>query len=392
VTRRKPPAINITRQRRFEKKEKAMSVEDFVGPRPTDAERSAATTLLGMIWGTHISRAVFVAAELGIADLLADGPLSSSELARRTGTHAPALYRVLRLLAALGVLDHDDAGVFSLTIVGERLRTDAPAGLRSWATFLDAVGAIRGFEHILETVRTGRPGFDLAHATTLFEFLDGHPDRAATFDTAMSERTAAFAASVADGYDFSDIRTVVDVGGGQGILLAEILRRHHHLEGVLFDLPATVARPSAVLGGGGHLADRCHVIAGDFFARVPEGADCYVLANVLHDWDDTAATLILHNCRCAMAKHAKVLIVERRIPEAGGDANPGSAERHQHARDHRRTRTHRRRIRRVAERGGAEVGRHHAGGLPVLRDRGHPGLSRDGPRPHRSLVKTQTRR
>jgi hypothetical protein len=297
-----------------------MIVEDFVTPEPTDAERSAARTLLSMIWGTHISRAVYVAAELGIADLLADGPLSSSELARRTGTHAQSLYRVLRLLAAFGVVD-DDAGAFSLTIVGERLRTGAPAGLRSWATFLDAIGAIRGFEQVLETVRTGRPGFELAHATTLFESLDDHPDRAAAFDTAMSERTAAFAPSVAERYDFSDIRTVVDVGGGQGILLAEILRRHQHLEGVLFDLPATAVRASAVLGAA-HLDDRCQVIAGDFFARVPEGADCYILANVLHDWNDSEGTQILRNCKCAMARHGKVLVVERRIPEGDEDAIP----------------------------------------------------------------------
>ena len=137
----------------------------------------------------------------------------------------------------------------------------------------------------------------------------------------MSERTAAFAPSVAERYDFSDIRTVVDVGGGQGILLAEILRRHHHLEGVLFDLPATAARASAVLGAT-DLADRCQVIAGDFFDRVPEGADCYILANVLHDWNDTDGTQILRNCKCAMARHAKVLIVERRIPERDGDAIP----------------------------------------------------------------------
>jgi O-methyltransferase domain len=113
----------------------------------------------------------------------------------------------------------------------------------------------------------------------------------------------------------------VDVGGGQGILLVEILRRHHHLEGVLFDLPATAARANAVLDGS-DLADRCHVEAGDFFTRVPEGADCYILANVLHDWNDTQATLILHNCRGAMARHGKVLIVERRIPECDNDAIP----------------------------------------------------------------------
>jgi hypothetical protein len=274
-----------------------------------------------MIWGTHISRAVYVAAELGIADLLADGPLGSSELARRTGTHAQSLHRVLRLLAALGVLEQDDGGAFGLTIIGERLRADAPAGLRSWATFLDAIGAIRGFEHILETVRTARPGFDLAQGTTLFESLDAHPDRAAAFDAAMSERTAAFAPSVADGWDFSDIRTVVDVAGGQGILLAGILRRHPHLEGVLFELPAVAARAGAVLDGR-VVADRCQVIPGDFFARVPDGADCYILANVLHDWNDTEGTLILRNCRRAMARHGTVLIVERRIRERDGDAIP----------------------------------------------------------------------
>lgn len=250
-----------------------MNVEDFVTPQPTDAERSAAITLLRMIWGTHISRAVYVVAELGIADLLADGPLRSRELARRTGAHPESLYRVLRLLATLGVLDQDDQGRFSLSIIGERLRTDAPAGLRSWATFLDAIGAIRGFERILETVRTGRPGFDLAHGTTLFESLHRHPDRAAAFDAAMSERTAAFASSIADRCNFSDVRTVVDVGGGQGTLLAAILRRHLHLQGVLFDLPAVAARASAVLDDS-DIADRCEAIAGDAFARVPEGADC----------------------------------------------------------------------------------------------------------------------
>ncbi len=298
-----------------------MTVDDYIAAGPTEAERDAATTLLRMSWGIHVSRAVYVAAELGIADLLADGPLSSGELARRTGTHEPSLYRVLRLLAALGVFAHDDVLGFGLTVVGDRLRSDAPAGLRSWATFLDAIGAVRGFEHILDTVRTGRPGFDAAHGTTLFEWLDRHPDAAAAFDSAMSERTAAFAPSVAGGYDFSDVRSVVDIGGGRGTLLAEILRRHAHVEGVLFELPAAAARARAGLDGS-DLAERCEVVAGDFFGRVPEGADCYVLANVLHDWNDTESTVILRNCRRAMARHGRVLIVERRIPDRDGDAIP----------------------------------------------------------------------
>jgi SAM-dependent methyltransferase len=298
-----------------------MTVEDFVAAQPTEVERAAATTLLRLIWGTHVSRAVYVAAALGIADLLADGPLSSGELARRTGTHEPSLYRVLRLLAAFGVFAEDDARVFGLTVVGDRLRGDAPAGMRSWATFLDTIGAVRGFEHILDAVRTGRPGFDAAHGTTLFEWLDRHPDAAAAFDSAMSERTAAFAPSVAVGYDFSDVRSVVDVGGGRGTLLVDILRHHTHIEGVLFELPAVAARARAGLEGT-DVGERCNVIAGDFFGRVPEGADCYVLANVLHDWNDAESTVILRNCRRAMARHGRVLIVERRIPDRDGDAIP----------------------------------------------------------------------
>ncbi len=299
-----------------------MNLVDNVAAQPTNDEHAAATALLRMIWGTHISRSVYVAAELGIADLLADGPVSAGELAERTGTHAPSLYRVLRLLAALGVFAEDGAGSFSLTVMGDRLRTDAPAGLRSWATFLDAIGAIRGFEHILDTVRSGRPGFDASQGTALFDWIDRHPERAAVFDAAMSERTAAFAPSVAAGYDFSDVRTVVDVGGGgQGTLLRAILRRHSHLEGVLFEVPALTARARDALDDT-EVADRCEVVAGDFFARVPEGADCYVLANVLHDWNDAESTVILRNCRRAMAKHGRVLIVERRIPGPDGDPVP----------------------------------------------------------------------
>src|ERR1700733_8635905 len=180
----------------------------------TATESEAATSVLRMIWGIHISRAVYLAAELGIADLLADGPVDSTELARATGTHAPSLYRVLRLLAALHVLDEVEPRTFANTVLGERLRTGAPAGLRSWATFLDAIGATRAFEYIGDTVRTGRPAFEPATGRELFASLAENPAAAAAFDAAMSERTAAFAPSGARGYDFSDLRTVVDGGGG----------------------------------------------------------------------------------------------------------------------------------------------------------------------------------
>ncbi len=288
---------------------------------PTESERTAAAAMLPMIWGIHISRAVYVAAELRIADLLADGPVSSADLARATRTHEPSLHRVLRLLAALGVLDTVPPRSFGLTALGDRLRSDAPACVRSWAVFLEALGGVRPFEHILHTVRTGEPGFGQAQGMEIFDFLAQNPHSAAIFDTAMSERTAAFAPSVADTYDFADIRTVVDVGGGTGTLLVEILRKRAHLHGILFETPAVAARADAVLDAI-DLADRCQVLAGDFFENVPGGADCYVLANVLHDWDDTQAGQILRNCRQAMTRGGRVLIVERLIPDPPGNAVP----------------------------------------------------------------------
>ena len=291
------------------------------GAQSTGSQAADAAKLLRLIWGIHISRAVYAAAELGIADLLAEGPVSTEELARVTRTHEPSLYRVLRLLAALGVFDERYPRYFSLTLLGDRLRSGEPAGMRSWATFLDALGGVRPFEHILDTVKTGRPGFDAVFGMGVFDFLAEHPENAATFDAAMSERTAAFAPSVADACDFSDMRTVIDVGGGQGTLLAAILRKHGHLHGVLLETPTVAARATELLGAI-DLADRSQVLAGDFFEQVPARADCYLLANVLHDWDDARATKILRHCRRSMARAGRVLIIERLIPEDGSDAVP----------------------------------------------------------------------
>lgn len=288
---------------------------------PTETRRDTAPELLRMIWGIHISRCVYAVAELGIADLLADGPLSSSELAAATGTHEPSLYRVLRVLVALGVFAESDGCRIELTAVGERLRSGAPGGLRSWATFMEALGGVRPFAHILETLRTGRPGMELEHGCGVFEYLADRPEASTVFDEAMSQRTAAYAVSVAQTIDFSDTRTVIDIGGGKGTLLVQILRAHAHLTGVLFETPSVAARADAVLDAA-DLADRCEVFAGDFFERIPAHGDCYVLANVLHDWDDARAIEILRNCREAMPGAGRVLIVERLIPQGDGDPVP----------------------------------------------------------------------
>jgi hypothetical protein len=274
-----------------------------------------------MIWGIHISRAVYVAAALGVAELLAAGPMTDLELAHATQAHRPSLYRVLRLLAALGLFNEGPDRSFSLTVVGDRLRADAPASMRSWAMLVESSGGVRAFDPILETVRTGRAGLDIAHGMPLFEFLSQHPELAGGFDAAMSERTAAFAPSVADRYDFSSLRTVVDVGGGKGTLLAAILRAQTHLRGVLFERPAPAAEAHEVFRAAG-VSGRCEIASRDFFDAVPTGADANVLANVVHDWDDARAAHIVRNCRHAMADGGRVLVVERLIADNPVDAVP----------------------------------------------------------------------
>ena len=288
---------------------------------PTGEERAAAAVMLQMIWGLHISRAVYVVAELGVADMLASGPMTAAQLAQATRAHEPSLYRVLRLLAALGVFTEGKDRSFGLTVLGDRLRADAPASMRSWAMLTDSIGGVRSFDPIIETVRTGKPGLEIAYGMNVFHFLAAHPAQAQGFQAAMSERTAAFAPSLAAGYDFSAARTVADIGGGKGTLLAAILHEHGHLRGVLFDRPEVVPEAAGVLAAAG-VADRCEVVAGDFFATIPAGADIYVLANVLHDWDDARSVQILANCRQAMAADGRVLIVERLIPDESADAVP----------------------------------------------------------------------
>jgi hypothetical protein len=279
---------------------------------PTVDVQAAGAAVLRMIQGLHISRAVYVAAKLGISDLLADGPRPSAELAQLTKAHAPSLYRVLRLLAALNVLREQPPGQFALTLLGERLQTGVPGSLRNWAMLTDQLGGLRPFDRILDTVMSGEAGLKLAFDVASFEFLAKNPAAAVSFQAAMSERTAAFAPSVGATYDFSRMSLIVDVGGGRGTLLASVLTEQPHLHGILFDLPEGVAGAAEVLRAAG-VADRCAIESGDFFVAVPSGGDGYLLANVLHDWDDERSLAILRNCRLAIHGGGRVLIVERMI-------------------------------------------------------------------------------
>jgi len=268
--------------------------------------------LFRLISGFYVSRAIYVMARLGIADLLSDGPLDAEELGKRSKTNAPSLKRVLRLLVAAGVLTEDDEGRFALTPIGDCLRAGAPGSMRAAALLFGGITE-RAWGELLYSVETGEPAFRRVFGKDSFAYLAEHPEEAANFDAAMSTFTAPIAAVVAAAYNFSAVRHVVDVGGGNGALLAGILKAHPSLKATLFDLPQVVDRARPRLNELG-LADRCEAVGGDFFAEVPGRADAYLLKHVIHDWDDERASAILQNCRRAMPPAGKLLIVEGVYP------------------------------------------------------------------------------
>jgi hypothetical protein len=255
-------------------------------------------------------------AKLGIADLLKDGARSSEELAEATETRSKPLYRVLRALASVGVLTESPDHRFALTAVGSILRRDVPDSLRGWVLFTGEPWNLRAWEEILYTMRTDEPAWDRAHGMPFFEYLSRQPEASAIFDEAMTSLSQWDAAVVPAAYDFSPFRTLVDVGGGQGALLVSILKANPSLRGVLYDQAHVVQRaPQRIQAEG--LGSRCEIVTGDIFKSVPGGADAYLLKYIIHDWKDDRAHVILTNCRRAMTKGAKLLLIEMIVPSPG---------------------------------------------------------------------------
>ena len=284
--------------------------------------RAATSTMLGMIRGAQLGRMVSVVAELGIADLVADRAMTSEELAEATGTHAPSLFRLLRALASVGVFAEGDGRRFELTPRADRLRADAPGSLRDLAIMQNEDWYWRLYHDLPYSVRTGRPATEHLWGTGLFEYLAEHPEAGARFDAGMASRHADSNAAFIAGYEFSGIETIVDVGGGNGSLLAALLAAHPTLRGILFDLPAVVTGAVRRLGEAG-VADRCTVVGGSFFEAVPTGGDAYILSNVLHDWQDDEATAILRNVHAALDGRGRLLVVNEQIIPPGNEPHPG---------------------------------------------------------------------
>ena len=295
--------------------------------------------LLGLINGFRISHALHVAAVLHLSDHLAEGPCTAADLAAVTGCDPRSLHRLLRALATAGVYTEVPGGGFACTPLGDELRTGAK-GLGDWAAFAGASSMWRAWGALEHSIRTGENAFASVHGQSVWEHRARTPADGAAFDAAMAALSRHVAEAVLQAYDFAALTTVADVGGGNGALLATVLRRHPHLRGQLLDQPHVVAAAPALLAAAG-VADRCEVHPGDLFAAVPPGADAYVLKSILHDWPDEAALAIARTCRRAMRPGSVMLVLERvltgppyspaDLPAAFSDLNmlvgPGGQER-----------------------------------------------------------------
>ena len=270
----------------------------------------------------RLSQAIAAAASIGIADVLARGPTVSERVASETGADPATLHRLMLALAGEGVLDVDEDGRFSLTPVGECLRSDDPEGTRAmvlgWSCLREGYEA---FAHLHESVLTGRSGFELRFGEPFHEYLESHPERGAAYLAAMDSTEEVFQGAI-DTYDFSDTQSVVDVGGGGGAFLTCLLRSYPHIRGVLFELPTIVERVSLP----SDVADRIEVVAGDATESLPPGADAYVFCTVLRCFSDDRAVTLLSRCREAMHSESRILACEMVMPSGQPESMRGLAD------------------------------------------------------------------
>ncbi len=269
--------------------------------------------LIQMGIGGWVSAVVYHAAKLKLADHLADGPKDAAQVAAATSTHAPTMHRFMRTLAGFGILTEGEGGRFSLTPMGEALRSDAPGA--AWPTLMAFCGPTftRSWEEMPHSLATGLTAFEKTWGMPMFDYLGQHPEEASRFSQAMVGVHGTEPPTVAAAYDFSTVNTVVDVGGATGNMLAAILSHHPGPRGVLFDRPYVVADAPALLEARG-VASRVTIESGNFFEGVPSGGDVYILSHIIHDWNEAQCLTILGHVRTAMPKDGRLLIVETVLP------------------------------------------------------------------------------
>lgn len=264
--------------------------------------------------GAHlVTQALYVLAELRIADHLKDGPLQAEKLAELTGAHAPSLYRLLRTTAGYGYFTEDPEHRFSLTALGAALRSDAPGHMRSWIMFIAGPAVWKAFGELLHSVKTGEEAMVKAFGQSFFDFIESNAEQTRYFNEAMVAVHGTEPRAFATTYDFTGMKTIVDVGGGTGNLLTHLLLANPHLRGVLCDRPDVAGEARREIERKG-LTERCEMIEGSFFESIPVGGDAYILSHVLHDWDDGSCLRILSQCHRSMKGRGKLLVLEELIP------------------------------------------------------------------------------
>lgn len=267
------------------------------------------------------SSLVYVAAQMNLADRLAEAPRTAAEVAQSTGSDALSLYRVMRTLAGLGLFTEDSGHRFSLTPLGEALRTSTPGSVRSSVITLAGDWNTKSLGQLQYSIQTGKTGFEKAFGMPLFEWLAKHPVEASMFSETMVGLHGAEPEAVAKAYDFSEFETVLDVGGATGNLLTAILSHHHGPRGILFDLPHVVPDAPALIKARG-LTDRVTIESGSFFESVPAANGAYLLSHIIHDWSEAQCLTILGNCRRAMKPNSRLLVIEMVLP-TGNTPHPG---------------------------------------------------------------------
>ena len=266
-----------------------------------------------MVIGKWISQAIGTVVEIGVPDELRSGARRCSDIARGAGVSEDGLYRLLRALASVGLFSESADRRFKLTPMGQLLRSDHPQSAAGYAQFVTHDSTWRPWGQLRYSVQTGMPAFDHVFGAPIFEYLAKHPEAAAVFDDAMTSISTTEAHATADAYDFKGVKTLMDVAGGHGLLLATVLRRHKRMRGVLFDLPHVAAGAAATFAHAG-VAGRARIESGDFFKELPSGADAIIMKHIVHDWDDDSATRILQTCHRALERGGRLLIVVPVVP------------------------------------------------------------------------------
>jgi O-methyltransferase domain/Dimerisation domain len=284
-------------------------------------DSSPLLNLQQLLIGSSLPQAIYVAAKLKIADLLADGSKTIEELAQLSKTHPPSLYRILRSLCSAGIFTETENQSFALTPMAEHLRSDVPESLCNLAISYGEPWRWQSWGNILSAVKTGKSAFEETFGCDLFQYLQQNPETDQLFSNTMEGLALLVNDALINAYDFSKTQTLVDIGSSIGTFTFPLLNHYPKLKAVLFDLPHVIANADLAIEQNelsntpiSELRQRCQLIAGDFFKSVPTGHNAYFLKHILHDWDDERCLTILQNCRQAMTTDSRLLIIERIIP------------------------------------------------------------------------------